>query len=631
VAQRAVRQIRAARVALCAALLLLTAGCAAPWKTKWVGAEESYVRSSRNVLSSQSPSEFTQIVLRRHNLLDFWGKDPDRALSVLHRQVVGYPERWPDLFALAELHYLRGRQRQDRKEWLAAAVYAYAYLFPGDPGDDRPNAFDPRFRQACDLYNLALAAAFTEPRGRAMQLVPGVYPLPFGKLNVAVDRGSFVTGGRQLVLFRATETLHVEGPKNVYYNSGLGAPLAATAKPTGGPGKGLNIAPKLSVPANLLMTIDHPRRQVAQPSVNATLTIHSIFDSDSVTIAGENVPLEYDQTASRALSIVETAAWSHEYLGFLKGALSDQSATRLTAIQPHKRGRRPVVLVHGTASSPFRWADMINDLLEDRQVRDHFEFWSFSYGTGNPIPYSAWQLRTALRTAIDQLGGTRADPALGEITVIGHSQGGLLTKMLVIDPGNRLWNGLSRRPLDSLRLSPKSKQLLRETLFPRPMPEVREVIFISTPHRGSYVAGLSLTHLLGMLVSMPKSVAGVATDLVAGNGDNVLVNPSQMRLGSVYGMSPSSPFIKTLAQIPVAPGVHAHSIIPVRGDGPLANEADGVVRYSSAHIEGVDSDLVVRHSGHSTQSNPLTIAEVRRILLLGLGADATVRPAQAAR
>jgi len=38
-----------------------------------------------------------------------------------------------------------------------------------------------------------------------------------------------------------------------------------------------------------------------------------------------------------------------------------------------------------------------------------------------------------------------------------------------------------------------------------------------------------------------------------------------------------------------------------------------VVRYTSAHIEPVESELVVR-SGHSTQSNPHTIEEVRRIL-----------------
>ena len=83
---------------------------------------------------------------------------------------------------------------------------------------------------------------------------------------------------------------------------------------------------------------------------------------------------------------------------------------------------------------------------------------------------------------------------------------------------------------------------------------------------------------------------------------------------SVENMSPTNRFIVTLASIPVADGVPAHSIIAVRGDGPIEEGGDGVVTYDSAHIEGVASELVVR-SEHSVQGNPATIREVRRILL----------------
>ena len=40
---------------------------------------------------------------------------------------------------------------------------------------------------------------------------------------------------------------------------------------------------------------------------------------------------------------------------------------------------------------------------------------------------------------------------------------------------------------------------------------------------------------------------------------------------------------------------------------------DGVVQYSSAHLDGMESEFIV-HAGHSCQGNPLTIEEVRRIL-----------------
>jgi hypothetical protein len=80
-------------------------------------------------------------------------------------------------------------------------------------------------------------------------------------------------------------------------------------------------------------------------------------------------------------------------------------------------------------------------------------------------------------------------------------------------------------------------------------------------------------------------------------------------------MTPRSALIQGLAPEPIVPGVHAHSIISVAGDGPVESGNDGVVQYSSAHIDGVDSEVVVR-SPHSCQSKPETIAEVHRILRL---------------
>jgi len=82
-------------------------------------------------------------------------------------------------------------------------------------------------------------------------------------------------------------------------------------------------------------------------------------------------------------------------------------------------------------------------------------------------------------------------------------------------------------------------------------------------------------------------------------------------------MTPANPLLQALAAIPVAPTVAAHSIIAVQGDGPVETGDDGVVTYQSAHIPEAVSELVVR-AGHSVQSEPETVREVRRILLLHL-------------
>ena len=68
------------------------------------------------------------------------------------------------------------------------------------------------------------------------------------------------------------------------------------------------------------------------------------------------------------------------------------------------------------------------------------------------------------------------------------------------------------------------------------------------------------------------------------------------------------------SRLPIVPPAVGHSIIAVKGGGPNPDGDDGVVEYKSAHIEGVESELVVS-SAHSCQDHPDTIDEVRRIVL----------------
>jgi hypothetical protein len=95
---------------------------------------------------------------------------------------------------------------------------------------------------------------------------------------------------------------------------------------------------------------------------------------------------------------------------------------------------------------------------------------------------------------------------------------------------------------------------------------------------------------------------------------------------SITNMTPGNPFIKALAAIPIADGVVAHSIIAVDSEGPLKDAGDGVVKYESAHIEGVESEKIV-HSGHSVQGNPEAIQEIKRILLEHAGGLSARQPA----
>jgi pimeloyl-ACP methyl ester carboxylesterase len=597
-----------------AGLLLLLAACAAPVQVDRVDLRSAYDELNRTALSSDQLSEDTRTVLRRAALLDYFDAQPDAAIAALRAQAIAAGMPWPDLYALSEMSYYEGRRTKSKAMLLASALYAYAVLFPaGDAA--RPSPYSAQFSNAVDFYNLALTQVLSGAGAEGVaNLQSGRYAVPFGVVDVTVDQADLQFAGRTLTSFVPTMNLTVKGFQNDYRSEGLGAPLAAGLAPAAQPDKGLVLPAALRVPTSAVLQMDDPRRQLTGSEMTARLSLYTIYDTTDIRIDGRTVPLEYDQTAVRALFAVEGKGWTRELSGLLNNALVGPNGTandHLFALEPHRHGRIPVVLVHGTASSPLRWGDMVNDLLEDKEIRKRYEFWFFTYNTGNPIAVSANVLRHSLEDAVQSLGGVQADPALGRMVVIGHSQGGLLTKLIAIDSGTKLWDAVSEKPVGELNLKPETMALLKEAVFVHHLPFVKTVIFIATPHGGSYQANLTVVGLFTRLVTLPLTIASATADVLANAGDALKFRT----FNSLSGMSPGNPAIEALRKIPVAPSIDAHSIIPTLQDGPLETRDDGVVQYKSAHIDGVESELVIEHSGHSTQGNPLTVREVRRVLI----------------
>jgi hypothetical protein len=108
---------------------------------------------------------------------------------------------------------------------------------------------------------------------------------------------------------------------------------------------------------------------------------------------------------------------------------------------------------------------------------------------------------------------------------------------------------------------------------------------------------------------------GSAIDALREDEDAMLRRKIARIPSSIEDMREDSPFIQTLRSLPIDPDVRVHSIIPVRGGPPAEGQHDGTVGFEAARIDAADSEFVVFNSVHSTQSNPLTIQEVRRILL----------------
>lgn len=598
-------------------LALLAVGCGPPISVRRVPARQVSAELARSALNSNRPSLFSENVLYRWGLTDLFRRDPEAALAVLHERVQQGRAGSRSLFALAELCFQHAESARRREYFLASLVYAYAFLFPETP-DERPRELDPRTRIAADLYNRSLAQGFAMPRRGTVKLRSDTFVLPFGQqLAVQMDERSLVWANRRLDDFVPVAGLEVRGLGARFRSPGIGAPLAAAMRPLAPAGGQTDfVAEGMHVPVTAVLRIDQPRRQVAERVIEGSLRVYAHRDVDRIDIDGQSVPLESEPSVTLAYDLSRSDVWSLERRGFMRGDfVRRQFEWQLAFLEPYRPGRIPVVFVHGTASSPGRWADMLNVLMNDRRLRDRFQYWFYFYDTGNAIPYSAMRLRQTLSAAIAQLDPEGRDPALREMVVIGHSQGGLLARLTAIESGDRFWRGISTRPIDELYVTEETRALLREVFIFEPLPFVRRLIFLATPHRGSFLADYSLAGLLSRFVSLPQTLATATGDLVTGNPDALRFDPRRPAFGAVYGMRPGNLVLVELDQTPLAPGVSAHSVIPVSGDLPPAGQSDGVVTFESASLDWTESELVVPRAGHSVQGNPIAIEEVRRILV----------------
>ena len=234
---------------------------------------------------------------------------------------------------------------------------------------------------------------------------------------------------------------------------------------------------------------------------------------------------------------------------------------------------------------------MIEDLEADAALRDRYQFWTFGYSTGDPMPYSATLLRRDLDEARRKFDPDRSDAAFDRMVLVGHSMGGLLAKMMVQDSGTRLWRLISDRPVEDLAgdqadLRPASARAL---IF-KPRPEVRRVVFIATPHRGSRVDRGGLEHLGSRLVRLPDPLRASYDRLMARNGPEFFTERFRKGLPtSIDELEWQSPMLMGLDELGLAPDDQGpfHHRGPARPARCRRERRPGPVRERTSRRGGV--------------------------------------------
>jgi hypothetical protein len=578
--------------------------------------------------SGPKPTARTQQLLRRYDLVGELKADPRAALAKLQVQIAEEPT--PEkICSYAELAYIQGKRleaggnHKDSLDYFGAAV-AHAYWYLLDPNLDRfRNPYDPQFRRACDLYNESLESALRVVK-RDGRLKPGeTQIIQTGSQQYAVEmqlRGPWLAEDLEKLEFVSDFQLG-DGLTNRHHTYGLGVPLVAVRRRHEGESPAEKYYPPgLSFPVTAFLRVEHQTPTEAGNLHHCVLELYDPMYASNLEVCNRLVPLETDLTTPLAYFLDHPSFRETDIstFGLLRPGQA-QGIKGLYMVEPYDPNRIPVVMVHGLWSSPTAWMEMFNDLRSFPEIRSKYQFWFFLYPTGQPFWVSAAQLRDTLvevRTVLDPAG---QNPRLGELVLVGHSMGGLVSRLQTIESGDSFWKIVSDKPLEELKATPAEQNKLAKCFYFHPNPAVKRVVTIGTPHHGSTSSNDYTQYLGRSLIRLPEMMVELSNKLIRENPGAFRNTELLTMTTSIDSLSPKCPIFPVLNTSERAPWTRYHNIVGVVPSktwlGSVAEVGDGVVGLESAKLAESASEIEVPADHLVVHQHPLAILEVRRILL----------------
>ncbi len=247
--------------------------------------------------------------------------------------------------------------------------------------------------------------------------------------------------------------------------------------------------------------------RLAERGATADLTIELVDPRHHLTVDAPGGPtaLAADYTAPIAMVFDGLNDLALGIRGLL--FVGDQmKLAGLYMLEPYDPDRIPVLMVHGLSSSPLIWRNLINELQIDPVIREKYQFWVVYYPSGVSTINSAATLRRQIADVRRTFDPEGDDLASRDLVTVGHSMGGVITRMNLVEIGDRLWQAISNRPFNTLPLDPSDDALLRDRFFWEPTPSAHTAIFFSAPHRGATLADNSLATFAARLIRFPADI-----------------------------------------------------------------------------------------------------------------------------
>jgi len=343
----------------------------------------------------------------------------------------------------------------------------------------------------------------------------------------------------------------------------------------------------------------------------ADLMFTDPLEKETLKLDGRTYTLAADVQAPLAMSLAGFNVRRFELREMFRPDLFENSA-KLVRLEPYNPKKIPVLFVHGLSNSPAIFSPVIQFLRSDPKIRRNYQIWVYGYPTGLPYPMSAAILRYQLEKM------RRLYPDHKDIVLIGHSMGGMISRLLMTDSDMKIWNTFFDRPPDQIPFTKEARDLMSRSLIFDAQKHVSRVVFLSASHRGSDLATNFMGRLGATLVGNPISQSRVNKEVYAYVRPEVRVGGRHRLPNSIDMLDPENQFLLTANALPIKAGVPFHSLIGNRGRGgnldrtkPYSN--DGIVPYWSSHMAGAQTEKVIP-SGHWSHLHPLGMVEIKRIL-----------------
>ena len=597
---------------------------------------------NRFVRSPRQPSERSQLMLRKYDLLRRYEQEPEAVIDFLQELSLNAPtiEEIHGLAEIAEIQadWLMAIGQEERAVGLYATAVLHAYQFLFDPKHDtNRNAYDPQFRSICDTYNRSLEGLLRQVCSQN-HLQPGE-TVKIGNAEQGIEFEVQIEGrwkNQQFERFELVNDYKATGIANQYHTYGLGVPLIAVRKKQqeSSANHEKYYPPELTMPMTAFMRllpgeIDSLRaaQTIQGPAFNVRRAVLSLYDpleQTQVMTESKVVPLESDITTPLAYALKDPLLNKGVYA--TASLLNAEFAPELYGmfmLEPYDPNKIPVVMVHGLWSSPVTWVHMFNDLRANPDIHDNYQFWFYSYPTGQPFWISAQQMRSDLASIRRELDPGNDSKSLDRMILVGHSMGGLISLMQTMESEDHFWNLISENPIDSLVGDPKTVQLLKETFYFHPNPAIERVITIATPLQGSEVANGATRWVSQKLFTLPSIVTQDFHAIAKQNQDKLKSSSLLTRATSIDSLATHDPVFEALAAAKQSEQVKTHNIIGRLPLGLLKRVAgskvessgDGVVSVESANNDSALSQVFVPAEHSDVHQHSGCIYEVRRVLL----------------